>query len=65
MFCYFCQKNINAADYKDVQLLSRFISGFYKIKPKKKTGLCSFHQRMIGTAIKRSRQMGMMPYTPK
>jgi small subunit ribosomal protein S18 len=65
MVCYFCQKNINTVDYKNTELLSRFISGFYKIKSSKKTGLCTHHQRMIATAIKRSRQMGMLPYTPK
>lgn len=64
MVCYFCQKNINQTSYKDTELLSRFISGFYKIKPRKKNGLCTHHQRMIATAIKQSRQMGMMPYTP-
>lgn len=65
MFCYFCQKNIDSVDYKDIQLLSRFISGFYKIKPRKKTGLCSHHQRKIATAVKQARQMGMLPYAPR
>ncbi|MEK7124087.1 MAG: 30S ribosomal protein S18 [Patescibacteria group bacterium] len=65
MVCYFCQKNINDVDYKNTELLSRFVSGFFKIKSSKKTGLCSHHQRKIATAIKRARQMGMMPYAPK
>lgn len=65
MVCYLCQKNINEIDYKDTLLLSRFISGFYKIKGKKKTGLCSHHQRKVATAIKRARQMSLMPYTPR
>jgi small subunit ribosomal protein S18 len=65
MSCYFCQKNINDIDYKNVELLMRFVSGFYKIKPRKKTGLCSHHQRKIATAIKRSRQMAMIPYMPQ
>jgi len=43
----------------------RYVSGFYKIKGKKKTNLCSKHQKKIATAIKRARQMGLMPYTPK
>ncbi|MBI2054125.1 MAG: 30S ribosomal protein S18 [Candidatus Staskawiczbacteria bacterium] len=63
--CYFCQKNIDGIDFKDTELLSRFISGFYKIKARKKTGLCSRHQRKIAIAIKRARQTGLMPYTPK
>jgi len=65
MFCYFCQKNIDNIDFKDTALLSRFISGFYKIKPRKKTGLCGRHQKTIANAIKRARQMGMLPYTPR
>lgn len=65
MTCYLCQKNISEVDYKDAQMLSKFISGFYKIKPRKKTGLCSHHQRQIATAIKRARQMSILPYTPR
>ncbi|KKP31657.1 MAG: 30S ribosomal protein S18 [Candidatus Staskawiczbacteria bacterium RIFOXYB2_FULL_32_9] len=63
--CYFCQKNINEIDFKDTDLLFGYISGFYKIKPRKKTGLCMTHQKKMATAIKRARQMGMLPYTPK
>jgi small subunit ribosomal protein S18 len=63
--CYFCQKNINSIDFRDTELLSRFISGFFKIKPRKKTSLCLGHQKEVAKAIKRARQMGMLPYTPK
>jgi len=63
--CYFCQKNIADVDFKDTATLSRFVSGFYKIKGKKKTGLCSKHQKKIANAVKRARQMGLMAYTPK
>jgi len=63
--CYFCQKNIDNVDYKNTELLSGFISGFYKIKPRKKTNLCAYHQKKISTAVKRARQMGLLPYTPK
>jgi len=63
--CYFCQKNIDTVDYKDTELLFRFVSGFYKIKARKKTNLCAHHQKKIATAIKRARQMGLMPYTPR
>ncbi|OGZ72392.1 MAG: 30S ribosomal protein S18 [Candidatus Staskawiczbacteria bacterium RIFCSPLOWO2_01_FULL_38_12b] len=65
MFCHFCRKNIDDVDYKDIELLAKFISGFYKIKPRKKTGLCSHHQKKISTAIKRARQMAMLPYMPR
>ena len=63
--CYFCQKNISDIDFKNTDLLYRFVSGFFKIKSRKKTGLCMYHQKKIATAIKRARQMGMLPYTPK
>lgn len=63
--CYFCQKNITEIDYKNVEMLLRYVSGFYKIKGKKKTGLCSKHQRKIANSIKRARQMGLMPYMPR
>jgi small subunit ribosomal protein S18 len=63
--CYFCQKNISEVDYKSTEQLMRYVSSFYKIKGKKKTGLCSKHQKKIAIAVKRARQMGLMPYTPK
>jgi small subunit ribosomal protein S18 len=63
--CYFCQKNINNVDFKNTERLSHYVSGFCKIKPRKKTGLCMHHQKKIAIAIKRARQMGLLPYTPK
>ncbi|MFA6190350.1 MAG: 30S ribosomal protein S18 [Candidatus Staskawiczbacteria bacterium] len=63
--CYFCQKNIDSVDFKNIELLSKFISGFYKIKPRKKTNLCMYHQKKVATAVKRARQMGLLPFTPK
>ncbi len=63
--CYFCQKNIDDIDFKNTEMLSRYVSSFYKIKPRKKTNLCSYHQKKIAVAIKRARQMGLMAYVPK
>jgi len=65
MICHFCQKNTKEMDFKDVDTLSRFVSSSYKIKNRRKTGLCSMHQRKVSQAIKRARQLGIMPYTPK
>ncbi|MBZ1345044.1 MAG: 30S ribosomal protein S18 [Candidatus Nealsonbacteria bacterium] len=65
MFCYFCQKNIQEIDFKDEELLSRFLSGSAKIKPRKKTGICAGHQRKFSQAIKRARYLGLLPYTLK
>ena len=60
MDCYFCQRNIKDIDFKESQLLRRFISGSGKIKGKKKTGVCSSHQRKLTQAIKRARYLGLL-----
>ena len=60
MECYFCQKNIKEIDFKESDLLSRFISGLGKIKAKKRTGTCSKHQRQVSTAVKRARHLGLL-----
>jgi len=43
----------------------KFISGLKKIRPKKRTGVCSSHQRKLAKAIKRARYLGLLPYTAK
>lgn len=63
--CHFCQRNIREISPKNQKTLERFISGSAKIKPKKRTGLCSKHQRQLAKAIKRARFLGLLPYTPK
>ena len=65
MPCYFCIKNIKEIDYKETEVLSRFTSGLGKIRAKKRTGLCSKHQRQLAKAIKRARHLGLLPYTKK
>jgi len=65
MPCYFCIKNIKEIDYKETEVLSRFISGLGKIRAKKRTGLCSKHQRQLAKAIKRARHLGLLSYTTK
>ena len=65
MVCYFCQKNLNEIDYKDTETLKKFISGLAKIRAKKRTGVCSKHQRKLATAIKRARMLGLLPFTAK
>ncbi|MBU3934418.1 30S ribosomal protein S18 [Patescibacteria group bacterium] len=65
MTCHFCQKNTKEIDLKDVGVLSRFISGSYKIKNRRKTGLCAMHQRKTSKAIKKARQLGIMPSSSK
>jgi small subunit ribosomal protein S18 len=65
MACFFCQRNINEIDFKDTQLLQRFISGLAKIRAKKRTGVCSSHQRKLAKAVKRARHLGLLPHTTK
>lgn len=61
MDCYFCKRNINYIDFKDTKLLRKFISSLGKIKPRKKTGLCSRHQKKLSQAVKRARYLGLLP----
>ncbi|PIR93287.1 30S ribosomal protein S18 [Candidatus Falkowbacteria bacterium CG10_big_fil_rev_8_21_14_0_10_43_10] len=63
--CHFCANNLKDVDYKDPQLLRRFLSSYVKILPKKRTGVCSKHQRKLATAIKRARILALIPFTPR
>ena len=60
--CYFTKNKIEYIDYKDVELLKRFISQNGKIIPRRVTGTKAKYQRMLATAIKRARQMALLPY---
>ena len=62
--CYFCAEKV-VADYKDVDLLKKFISDQCKILPRRVTGNCAKHQRILAIAIKRAREIGLLPYVPK
>lgn len=63
--CYFCSENIREVDYKDAQLLRRFVSSYMKIAPRRRSGLCAAHQRKVAKAIKQARITGLMGYTAK
>ncbi|MFH1643343.1 MAG: 30S ribosomal protein S18 [Patescibacteria group bacterium] len=65
MACYFCIKNINEIDYKNTQLLRKFISGLGKIRSRTQTGLCAKHQRNLAQNIKRARHLGLLSPTSK
>ena len=60
--CYFCANHIDYIDYKDVELLKRYISEKGKILPRRVTGTCAKHQRTLTVAIKRARIMGLLPF---
>lgn len=63
--CYFCVNNLSDADYKDVQVLQKFISSYGKIAPRRRSGLCAKHQRKAAQAIKRARIMALLPFVIK
>ena len=63
--CFFCSQNLKYIDYKDVNLLKRFVSGQMKIIDPKHTWVCASHQRKLARAIKRARFMALLPYVRK
>ncbi|MGB9004479.1 MAG: 30S ribosomal protein S18 [Candidatus Aminicenantales bacterium] len=61
-FCRFCQRNIRDIDYKNVDILRKYVPDRGKISPRRVTGTCSFHQRKLAQAIKRARLMALLYY---
>ena len=61
-FCLFCAEDVDQVTLRDQDVLRRFISGQHKILPRRKTGSCAKHQRMIAREIKRAREAGLLPY---
>lgn len=59
--CYFKKNHIKYVDYKDVELLQRFITPDGKITPRSVTGTSAKYQRQVATAIKNARFMGLLP----
>jgi small subunit ribosomal protein S18 len=60
--CKFCQEKIDMIDYKDVRLVSGFVAERGKILPRRLTGTCSTHQRALSEAIKRARNIALLPF---
>lgn len=63
--CQFCTDKAKWVDYKDTQLLRRFISDRGKIRARRVTGTCAQHQRDVATAIKNAREMALLPYVAR
>jgi small subunit ribosomal protein S18 len=61
--CQFCVDKIDKIDYKDIPRLRRMISERGKILPRRVTGTCAKHQRKLTTAVKRARQIALLPYS--
>lgn len=65
-FCHFCvNNNVEYIDWKDWQTIKKFTSSYGKIVPKRRSGVCSRHQRKLSEAIKRARLMAMLPFVNK
>lgn len=60
--CQFCVDKCTYVDYKDTVRLRRYLSERGKILPRRATGTCAMHQRQLSLAIKRSRQIALLPY---
>jgi len=61
--CAFCKDGVKGIDYKDTNLLRKFISDRGKIRARRVTGNCTQHQRDIAMAVKNAREMALLPYT--
>ena len=63
--CIFCKEHIDWVDYKDVNLLRRFMSDRGKIRARRVSGNCAQHQRDVAVAIKTARELALLPYTQR
>ena len=60
--CYFCREKIEEVDYKNYNQLRRYISEKGKIRSRRITGACRRHQNQVAVAVKRAREMALLPY---
>ncbi len=60
--CTFCVDKVEEIDYKDVAKLRKYITESGKIVPRRMSGVCAKHQRILAEAIKRAREMALLPY---
>lgn len=60
--CQFCVEKSNAIDYKDVSKLKKYVTEKGKMLPRRMTGVCAKHQRMLAEAVKRARIVALLPF---
>ena len=60
--CYFCKEKVEEVDYKNYNQLRRYVSEKGKIRSRRITGACRRHQRQVAVAVKRAREMALLPY---
>lgn len=63
--CHFCAVNIKAIDFKDPEMLWKFLTPQAQIAKRRKTGTCALHQRALARAIKHARILGIIPFTTR
>ena len=61
--CIFCRDKVDYVDFKDVQLLRKFVSDRGKIRARRVSGNCAQHQRDVASAVKNAREMALLPYS--
>ena len=62
-FCQFCADKSIAIDYKQADMLRRFVTEDGRIRPRRQTGTCARHQRALAVAVKRARHIALLPFT--
>lgn len=60
--CKFCADKINQIDYKDIRRLRSYVTERGKIMPRRVSGNCAYHQRQLTVAVKRSRNIALLPF---
>ncbi len=64
-YCFFCKEGVEHVDFKDFSTLRRFMSERGKIRSRRTTGACRRHQRQVAVAIKRAREVALLPYSSR
>lgn len=60
--CAFCVDHVEFIDYKDRDMLKRYVNEFGRIRPRRQTGTCAKHQRSLAKSIKRARHIALLPF---
>ena len=60
--CFFCKDKVDEIDYKNINQLRRYVSEKGKIRSRRISGACRRHQRQVAVAVKRAREMALLPY---
>lgn len=63
--CYFSANNVKLIDYKDTEILKKFLTPHARMIAGKRTGICAKHQRQFASAVKRARFMALLPFVAK